>query len=146
MLQVEIISAAEARPLRHQVLRPHQEFKTILYPQDQWPTTFHIGARLDGKIVCVATFHEEAFAELPAQLPYRLRGMATDTSFHGKGIGRMVLEKGIQELKSRHCDLLWCNAREVAFQFYEKLGLLYLGPMFDIPDIGPHKVMYKYLR
>jgi len=146
MLEVQFISAQETWSLRQKILRPHQPIQDCMFPQDEWPTTFHIGARFEGQIIGVATFHEETFAKLKAELPYRLRGMATDTSFHGKGIGRRVLEKGIAELKKRRCDLLWCNAREVAFPFYEKLGMQYMGAMFDIPTLGPHKVMYMYLR
>ncbi|MGZ5278499.1 MAG: GNAT family N-acetyltransferase [Pseudobdellovibrionaceae bacterium] len=146
MFEIQLISAAETWPLRHKILRPHQDLQSSIFPQDEWPTTFHVGARSKGQIVGVATFHEEVFPQIPAQMPYRLRGMATDVSFHGQGVGRLVLEKGIQELKIRGCDLLWCNARKIAFPFYEKLGLTYLEPMFDIPTLGPHKVMYKYLR
>ena len=146
MLDVRFVTASETWPLRQKVLRPHQTLQDCIFPQDEWPTTFHVAAENDGHIVGVATFHEEAFAKLKAERPYRLRGMATDFAFHGKGVGRRVLEKGIVELKARGCDLLWCNAREIAFPFYEKLGLLYEGPMFDIPSLGPHKVMYKYLR
>jgi GNAT superfamily N-acetyltransferase len=133
-------------PLRHRILRPHQSIQDCAFPQDQWLTTFHVGAISSGQVVSVATFHEEAFPKLPAKQPYRLRGMATDNNSQGKGIGRRVLELGIEELKSRGCDLLWCNAREIAFPFYEKIGMKYEGPMFDIPSIGPHKVMYLYLE
>lgn len=145
-IKIRMISAEEVWPLRHKVLRPHQDLQASIYPQDKWPTTFHVGAFADGNLVGIATFHEEAYPTLKAQLPYRLRGMGTDFHLHGKGVGRKVLEKGIQELVNRNCDLLWCNAREVAFPFYERLGLSYEGPLFDIPGIGPHKVMYKYLR
>lgn len=146
MLEVQFVPASETWALRQKILRPHQPLQDCMFPQDQWPTTFHVAAKMHGHVIGVATFHEETFAKLKAERPYRLRGMATDFSFHGKGIGRRVLEKGIQELQSRGCDLLWCNAREIAFPFYEKLGMLYEGPMFDIPTLGPHKVMYKYLR
>lgn len=144
-IQIQLIPANLTWQLRLKVLRPNQTLKDCLFPQDEWPTTFHVGALSGEHIVGIATFHEEAFAGLESRLPYRLRGMATDFSFHGQGIGRKVLERGIDELKKRGCDLLWCNAREVAFPFYERLGLSYTGPMFDIPPLGPHKVMYKYL-
>ncbi len=143
--QLDKISAQETLALRHKVLRPHQTLDDCIFAQDKWPTTFHVAARVEGRVICVATFHEEAFAKLPAQKPYRLRGMATDPDFQGKGIGQKVLDLGIQELKKRGCDLLWCNAREIAFPFYERMGLKYEGPMFDIPTLGPHKVMYVYL-
>lgn len=144
-MEIRFLTAQETWPLRLKVLRPHQTLKDCDYPQDHWSNTFHVGAVEKGHVIGIATFHEDSHPDLPAKLPYRLRGMATDFSFHGRGIGRLVLERGIQELKSRGCDLLWCNAREIAFPFYERLGMKYLGVFFDIPTLGPHKVMYKYL-
>ncbi len=41
--------------------------------------------------------------------------------------------------------LLWCNARVVALGFYTKLGLHTEGDEFDIPGIGPHYVMTRWL-
>lgn len=144
--KIHLIRAEQVWPLRHKVLRPHQTLMDCVYPQDSWPNTFHVGAVTEsGLVIGIATFHEERFAELQSKTPYRLRGMASDSEFQGRGIGRHVLEYGFQELKRRKCDLIWCNAREVAFPFYEKLGLRYQGPMFDIPTLGPHKVMYKFL-
>ncbi len=133
-------------PLRHRILRPHQTIQDCIFPQDARLDTFHVGAvTRDGLVLGIATFHEEVFPDIKSELPYRLRGMATDLEYHGQGIGRRVLEFGMKELKARGCDLLWCNAREIAFPFYENLGLIYFGPMFDIQTLGPHKVMYKFL-
>jgi len=143
-IEIQFITASETWPLRLKVLRPHQTLQDCVYPQDEWPTTFHVGAIKSGHVVGIATFHEESCPTLKATKPYRLRGMATDSSFHGQGIGRKVLEKGIQEIRRRGSDLLWCNAREVAFPFYEKLGLEFQGPLFDLPTLGPHKIMFKY--
>ena len=114
-------------------------------PLDHAPTTFHLGLFSGDQIVCVATFHEDKNSDLTSRNPYRLRGMATSVDFQGKGAGKQILEAGVQELRKRNCDLVWCNARENAFSFYEKCGFKYLGEMFDIPEIGPHKVMYKFL-
>jgi hypothetical protein len=38
---------------------------------------------------------------------------------------------------------LWCNARVVAVNFYEKQGLAKMGESFDIPQVGEHYVMFK---
>ncbi len=143
-IDIQFVPAEAIYSLRHKVLRPHQTLNDCIYPADAWANTFHLAAKINGQIVGIATFHEEESSDLKADLPYRLRGMATDFSFHQQGIGRKVLESGMQELKRRNCDLLWFYAREIAFPFYEKLGFSYLGPLFDIPGIGPHKTMYKY--
>ena len=141
---IQLITSEQTWDLRHRVLRPHQ----TAYqgnPQDKNPSSFHVGFLQNEKIVGIASFHEEPFAELKASKPYRLRGMATDPLAQKQNIGKQVLEFSFQHLQSLNCDLLWCNAREKAFPFYEKMGFLYLGPLFDIEGIGPHKVMYKYL-
>lgn len=132
--------------MRAQVLRPGKDISQAKMPQDHEQTTFHLGLFSSEKLVCVATFHEDQNVNLKAKYPYRLRGMATAPDFQGKGAGKQILQAGVKELKSRNCDLIWCNAREIAFLFYEKCGFSYSGEMFDIPEIGPHKVMYKYLE
>jgi len=48
-------------------------------------------------------------------------------------------------IKEKKGDLLWCNARLVAIEFYKKVGLKTIGNQFNISDIGPHYVMYKKL-
>jgi GNAT superfamily N-acetyltransferase len=143
--EIRKISATETWSLRHQVLRPHQTLQDCQNPQDEWPSSFHLGAFDRHLLVGIASFHEEAFPSLSAKLPFRLRGMATDPLYHRQGVGRLVLEQSFMELRNRNCDLLWCNAREAAFSFYKRLGLLTVEPLFDISGIGPHKVMYKYL-
>jgi len=52
----------------------------------------------------------------------------------------------LEELKDRKVDLLWCDARKVALGFYEKMGFKILGDFYEIPIIGPHKLMYKVIR
>jgi len=37
--------------------------------------------------------------------------------------------------------VLWCDAREVAFGFYARMGFVFLNDTYDIPDIGPHRTM-----
>lgn len=143
-LKTRLITAAETFPLRHQ-MRPLRSIENQGNAEDSEPLTFHVGVFLDEKLLGIASFNHEPHKDFPAQNSYRLRGMASDECHQGLGIGRKTLLAGFAELRKRHCDLLWCNAREVAFPFYEKMGLSLHGPMFDIPTIGPHKVMYKRL-
>ena len=68
------------------------------------------------------------------------RGMATEPSKQGKGYGKMVLKGVIDYLtKETQSEILWCNARTTAFEFYEKMGFTIVGDEFDIPNLGPHK-------
>jgi GNAT superfamily N-acetyltransferase len=144
-IKVALITAEQTWDLRHRILRPDLKIYQP-NPEDKNPTTFHVGAFGNNKILGIASFQIESYPELKAQNPYRLRGMATERSEHQKGIGRQVLNYGIEELLRRKCDLLWFNARQIAFPFYEKMGFDYCSDFFEIPHIGPHKVMYKYLQ
>lgn len=71
--------------------------------------------------------------------------MAVDPLHHRKGIGGKLLVEGERMLLARQADLLWFNARENAFKFYESMGFRYASEIFDIPGVGPHKVMFKKL-
>lgn len=71
--------------------------------------------------------------------------MATSESVRGLGIGRKLLEQGINECRKKGGDLLWCNARTSAAGFYRKLNFAIQGEVFNIENIGPHYVMYKKL-
>lgn len=140
------VSPEETWPLRHQILRPHQTFEKVKYAQDFLPTTIHLAAFQNKQICGIATFEKENHPDFPAyKLSYRLRGMAVDPSLRKSGVGRRLIEFAEEKLQQMHVDFLWFNAREVAFPFYEKLGFGFHGAMFDIEDIGPHKVMYKAL-
>lgn len=139
---VKLISASETYPLRQQMrpLRPEHEQGN---PEDLHPLSFHVGCFLQGDLIGIASFNSEAQENFIAHNPYRLRGMATHSDHQNKGVGRQTLEFGFAQLALRQCDFIWCNARQTAFPFYEKMGMTLHGPLFDIPTIGPHKIMYK---
>lgn len=137
-------------PLRQKVLKPFLQEEECINPGDDLPSTHHfacyaINSEME-KIVSIASFIQEPHPIAPdAQSPYRLRGMATDIAAQGSGAGALVLNEGMKFLKSQTaCNFVWCNAREKAFGFYQKMGFTTHGEMFDIKDIGPHKVMYKW--
>jgi GNAT superfamily N-acetyltransferase len=146
-ITIQHITAEETLPLRMSVLRPGQPIENGRYKEDSFPTTFHLGALIEGKIVCNGTFMKDVCSHFIAEdSAFRLRGMATDPDFRGLQLGSRILKEAEGILRLRGCKLLWFNARESAFVFYEKNGFVALGDIFDIPTNGPHKVMYKWLR
>jgi predicted GNAT family N-acyltransferase len=52
----------------------------------------------------------------------------------------------MQHAYERAGHMIWCNARLSAVRFYEKLGFETRGDEFDIPDVGPHVVMWRTLE
>lgn len=133
-------------PLRQKILKPFATLVQCQYPEDDFETTFHFALRQNNEIKGIATFIQQGHPEFSADLPYRLRGMAIDKELQGQGLGKKLLAHGVDFLVARHCDLIWFNARETAFPFYQSLGFILHGPLFELPGIGPHKVMYKRFK
>lgn len=77
---------------------------------------------------------------------YQLRGMAVLNAFQGKGLGHILLEYGENLLKEKHIPIIWCNARQVAINFYKKNNYQIIGEAFYLKDIGLHYTMYKNLQ
>lgn len=146
MVEIQLIEADKTIPLRQRLLRPHLTLKQNELAEDRAQETFHIGAFDGEKLVCIATFIHECQEDFDGKNCYRLRQMATEPEHRGQGVARRVLQAGLDELKVRGADVLWCHARMVAFKFYEKMGLEYHGEFFDVPHIGPHKIMFMRLR
>ena len=48
-------------------------------------------------------------------------------------------------LKHKNCDIIWCNARLIALDFYKSLGFKINGKECNIKDIGSHFLMWKSL-
>ena len=144
-LQVNItkVAADKVRALRHSELRKGQDFSTTSYLKDYEEDTFHMACIVDEKIVTCATFYPEKSIQIKSDNTYRLRGMATDSNFQRKGYATDLMNESFQELKNRDCDMVWCNARLGAVDFYKSSGFKITGEIFDIAEIGPHYYMYK---
>ena len=137
------VDAGKVRPLRHSELRKGQDFSTTSLLKDYEEGTFHMACIVDENIVTCATFYPEKFIKIKSDNAYRLRGMATDSNFQRKGYASDLMNESFKELKKRDCDMVWCNARLVAVDFYKSVGFKIIGELFDIAEIGPHYYMYK---
>jgi ribosomal protein S18 acetylase RimI-like enzyme len=69
--------------------------------------------------------------------------MAILDQHQNKGLGKIVLQSCELHLKENKVELIWFNARESAIGFYRSLEYNLEGDLFDIPDVGPHVIMYK---
>lgn len=141
--KIDLITTEQTLDLRHKILKPFLSKKDCVNPEDFFPTTHHFGLFYNDRLISIATIFPESNKNLNCGFPYRLRGMATGTNYQGQGFGGALLMSVIDFLKDRRCDLLWCNARFKAFPFYKSSGFQFQGEMFELPEIGPHKVMYK---
>ena len=155
-MRVARVPASVVHPVRTEILRPGWPPASAVYADvDERPDVVHVAA-FDGEVVAaVATAFPEAppdaaRAELPesAWVPgaaWRLRGMASTEAARGRGFGRAVLGEVFDAAREAGASVLWCNARLGAVAFYERQGLATAGERFEMPEIGPHYVMWRKL-
>lgn len=143
--EIRFISAMETHPLRARVLRPGRPFNEAQFDCDHLPDCFHLGAFANENVpIGVATLYPETSPLWPKVVAsFRLRGMAVDPAWRRHHIGRQLLLAAETEVLRRGGQLLWFNAREAAFPFYRACGYVEHSELFDIPGVGPHKVMMK---
>ncbi|MDQ4096602.1 MAG: GNAT family N-acetyltransferase [Actinomycetota bacterium] len=139
---VRNLSAEETRPLRLQILRPNQPTQAAVYPGDDAPTSRHFGAWIDDRLVGIASLYAEPRAGGPRP-GWRLRGMATEPSRRGRGVGRALLQACVDHVAAEGGGELWANARMVAVEFYGRFGFEVVSEQFEIEGIGPHVVMRR---
>lgn len=140
-VEIRSLAAAHTRPLRQKVLRPGRPAEENIYPLDDHPLAIHLGAYHQGDLIGIASFFKEPAPQSEKSEAYRLRGMAVLPEWQGKGIGKKILGRGIEELRSRSAQELWCNARTTASDFYFTFGFQSDGAEFEIPGIGPHYLL-----
>lgn len=142
---VRPITPVQVRLLRHAVLRSFEPPERIIYHGDDAPDTLHAGAFQGDELVGIASVCREGMPAGREPGGWRLRGMATLPAVRGAGHGRELLEACFAHIRAQGGTLLWCNARVVALGFYEHLGFVAEGEVFEIPPIGPHYVMTRQL-
>jgi GNAT superfamily N-acetyltransferase len=142
---VVTLTAAEVRPLRRRVLRPHQAEAELVYPGDDAPGTLHAGIRDGGALVGIATISREPMPGCDAPDAWRVRGMATAPEARGRGHGAALLEACLTHAAAQGGRRAWCNARTPAAGFYARHGFAVRGEEFVLPGIGPHLLMWREL-
>jgi predicted GNAT family N-acyltransferase len=140
-MEVKIISAKDTYFVRLELLRNNSPISHE-FSGDNDSDTFHLGVFSEGNIVSVSSYMKSSNNKFSGT-QYQLRGMATTTSFQGKGCGKIMIKKAEAILKEKSIDIIWCNAREVALEFYQKQGFILVGSLFDIKYAGLHSVMFK---
>ncbi|OIQ27993.1 MAG: hypothetical protein BM564_10965 [Bacteroidetes bacterium MedPE-SWsnd-G2] len=143
--EIKPIAASETYAIRHAVLRQGKPLSTCIFNGDELSNTFHFGLFYNSNICGIATVLQQSQANLKETNAYQLRGMAILENYQGYGFGEALVKHIQNQLAQLNINLLWCNARTHAAQFYIKNGFIQLGDEFDIPNVGPHLCMYKKL-
>ena len=144
MVRIEEVKAEDTYSIRKSMLRKGMTLSHKMNG-DQEMDTLHLGLFDSNELVCIGSFMKTSNNEFIG-LQYQLRGMATIDAYQGRGFGKMLLDRGEQILKNKHVNLIWCNARLVAINFYKKLGYQTNGNVFEVKEVGPHYVMFKELK
>lgn len=143
---IRFISADDVLPIRNEVLREGKlTLEECRFANDDAETSFHLGYEVDGELACIASFHPMQYQGFEGKA-YQLRGMATIEKCRGKGYGNMLVNFAITYLRGQKVNYLWCNARKKAVQFYMGTGFEIISPEFEVPNIGPHYVMYVKIQ
>ena len=140
------IQVEDTLAIRNEILR---EGKLTLdqcrFPGDEAEGAFHLGYFDKEKLVCVASFHATNHEKFPGK-GYQLRGMATIGDHRGKGIGNQLVNFAIVYLRGQKANYIWGNARKTALKFYINLGFEVISDEFELPGIGPHRVLYLKIQ
>ena len=142
-MKVMQISATDTYKIRQKMLRPGKQIADCIFDKDEDDQTIHLGAFIDGKLASVASFYFSNNSQFKADVQYQLRGMATLPEHQNQGFSKELLKFGFPLIKKNFCELVWCNARTSAEGFYAKTGFESIGEIFNIPDVGPHRLMIK---
>jgi ribosomal protein S18 acetylase RimI-like enzyme len=150
-IAVEFVPAWTTWPLRQEVLRPGRAVRDCVYPGEDDRRVAHAAAlRRDmasgGDIVVLAVgvvMPEAPPWDAGRPRSWRVRGMATSPEMRGRGLGGLVLDLLVGHVTAHGGDLVWCNARTPALSLYERAGFGPRGEVFELPEIGPHLVMWR---
>jgi GNAT superfamily N-acetyltransferase len=153
-IAVELVPAWTTWPLRQEVLRPGRPVRDCVYGGEDDPRAAH-GAALrrapsqggEFTVLAVGVVMPEAPPwDVGVDDGWRLRGMATRPDSRGQGLGSRVLDLLISHVADHEGGLLWCNARTPALALYERAGFQPRGEVFELPEIGPHQVMWRIVE
>jgi GNAT superfamily N-acetyltransferase len=148
-VRVEEVPAEATHDLRWRVLRNRRPEASVTFPEDAQPGAFHLAVRGEdatGAVLAVASFSPGATPYRPGRPSVHLRGMAVDEPFQRHGLGRLLISAVIDRLRHDGVAVLWCNARDSAIGFYDRLGFEVVGEGFVVPESGfAHHVMLRDL-
>ena len=144
-VQAQMLQPEEIQQLRNEVLWPHKSFENCILETDRLSTTFHFGVKVGELTVATVTLQQEKSQRLQQEKQYRLRAMAVREGCRGQGFGDAIVEAGLDHLRELGVEVVWCDARVAALNFYRRLQFDELEEEYEIPIIGKHRFMWKVL-
>lgn len=146
MTEIVEITAADTHDLRTRLLRDGTPSDVVVWDGDEEPTTFHLGACVDGGLIAISTWLRRRYPDRPAEQAVQLRGMAVDPSRRGTGVAGRLLQVGRDRCAAEGATLLWARARVTALAFYERHGFEAVGPEYtDLTTGLRHRDILSHL-
>ncbi len=142
---IKKITAIETYTIRNCVLRTGKTLASCYFDGDNLLTTTHFGIYAVDKCIGILSFYQNKNNNFETLNQFQIRGMAVLPEFQKLGIGKKLIQHCEILFLNHNETVLWCNAREKAVGFYEKIGYSKIGIPFIIEDIGKHYIMYKSL-
>ena len=139
------VPTGEVLVLRMSVLRDGTPSQDPRYAEDDTEGSVHLGIRDSGVLIACSTWLPRP-CPLDVDVPAtQLRGMAVAKHLQSKGLGRILLQAGIDRAMSMGSTYVWARARDNALYFYEKNGFATVGDQFvdEATGLGHHLVMIK---
>jgi ribosomal protein S18 acetylase RimI-like enzyme len=140
---VKKITAKDTYFVRNQVLRKGKPLTSCFFEGDNLQTTSHFGIYAVDKCIGILSVFQIKNNSFGALNQFQIRGMAVLPEFQELGIGKQLINHCENLFLDTTETVIWCNAREKAVGFYEKMGFDKIGNPFIIDDIGIHYIMYK---
>ena len=128
----------DAFKVRHEVFILEQGVPADLEIDEFDPVAFHALAYSDNACIGTARLHinDDRLGQIGR--------MAVLSPFRNKGLGRQIMKALIETAKSKGISSLILHAQVSAIPFYEKLGFIANGPIYDEAGI-PHRNMMMVL-
>jgi len=125
------------------MLLPGSNSENCYFEGDNEEQTFHLGAFVEGKLVSIASFYFIRNPSIEDPYQFCLKGMATLDEYQNMGFSSELLKMAFPIIKQNFCTLLWCNARETAQGYYEKVGFTKKGELSEDHEFGKQVLMIK---
>ncbi|PHR92726.1 MAG: GNAT family N-acetyltransferase [Leeuwenhoekiella sp.] len=143
-LHIRQITAAETYAVRHPVLREGKPAESCAMPGDEAEDTLHFGLFDVEKLIGVVSLMNNSKPQFTGK-QYQLRGMGVLSAYQGQKLGNLLVDEAEKHLQNQGVELLWCNARIKALNFYLRKGFSIEGEPFEIENVGTHYLLFKKL-
>lgn len=134
---IRSVHLVDVLELRQAILRPTQPVEACVFPGDEDPSAVHVAAFVDESMVGIATLAPDP---RPAGDPEgrRIRMVGVTDGARGRGIGSALVATCLAHAPAGE---VWLSARLHLVGWYESLGFVAVGRVYDKRPVGAHRDM-----